>query len=144
MKTPLLVFLASTLLFSCAKKSPEALKKEIFDTEKAFEAAAKEQGIAEAFFLFADENAVIKRGNDSLIMGKENIKTYYQNPSYQNAAVTWTPDFVDVSKDGTLAYTYGKYVWTVVDSAGESAEYRGVFHTVWKRQADGSWKYIWD
>jgi len=43
-------------------------------TEKAFEKMASEKGLAEAFYYFADENAVIKRGNDSLIIGKENIR----------------------------------------------------------------------
>jgi ketosteroid isomerase-like protein len=28
--------------------------------------------------------------------------------------------------------------------AGEVGEYQGVFHTVWKRQPDGTWKYVWD
>ena len=23
-------------------------------------------------------------------------------------------------------------------------EYKGIFHTVWKRQSDNSWKYVWD
>ena len=148
MLQPLACLVAVSFLFSCTPEKeapdPEALKKEIFETEKAFEAAAKEKGIAEAFHAFADENAVIKRENDTLILGKENIKTYYQNPDYQNASVTWSADFVDVSNDGTLAYTYGNYVWAVRDSTGQATEYKGVFHTVWKRQADGSWKYVWD
>ena len=145
---PLACLVACSFLFSCTPEKeasdPAALKKEIFDAEKAFEAAAKEKGIAEAFHAFADDNAVIKRENDTLIVGKENIKTYYQNPEYQKASVTWTADFVDVSADGSLAYTYGKYVWTVRDSIGQTTDYKGVFHTVWKRQSDGSWKYVWD
>jgi len=36
-----------------------------------------EKGLAEAFYFFADDNAVILRGNDSLNYSKENIKHYY-------------------------------------------------------------------
>jgi ketosteroid isomerase-like protein len=125
-------------------KNHDSLKQEIANTEKEFETAAKKKGIAEAFYFFADENAVIKRQNDSLIKGKENIKKYYQNPVFKTASVSWTPDFVDVSVDGTLGYTFGKYLWKTIDKNGRSDEFKGVFHTVWKKQSNGTWKYVWD
>lgn len=117
---------------------------EIENVEKAFNDLARSKGIAEAFYHFAADQATIKRENDTLIKGRENIRKYYSNPKLKNASVSWKPDFVDVSKDGTMAYTYGKYVWTVTDSTGKATDYKGVFHTVWKKQPDGSWKYVWD
>ena len=136
------------LLMSCSKKTeavnPENLKAEVSKAENDFKNLSQSRGIAEAFYAFADENAVIKRENDSLIQGKENIKKYYSNPKFKNATVTWKPEFVDVSEDGTLAYTYGKFVWTSTDSVGNKKDFKGRFHTVWKKQKDGSWKYVWD
>jgi ketosteroid isomerase-like protein len=146
-KTYLLIFILFILL-SCNSKtgitSQDALNEEIFKAEDDFKNLSQSKGIAEAFYTFADENAVIKRENDSLIRGKENIKKYYENPNYKNAFVTWKPDFIEVSKDGEMAYTYGKYVWTFTDSVGNKKDYKGLFHTVWKKQKDGSWKYVWD
>lgn len=49
-----------------------------------------------------------------------------------------------VSKSGDIAYTYGKYVWEFTNEAGAVKQVRGVFHTVWKKQNDGSWKNVWD
>lgn len=118
-------------------------KDEVRRAETAFAQKAASDGIADAFYLFADKDATIKRENDTLIHGRENIRHYYSRDKYSKASVTWTPDAIEVSNDGTLAYTYGKYVWTVSDSLG-SHQYRGVFHTVWKRTNDGSWKYVWD
>jgi ketosteroid isomerase-like protein len=136
---------ASILFLSCAQQfDKEKIKQEVFNTEKSFEKMCAVKGIAEGFFFFADDSAVIKRQNDTLIIGKENIKNYYNKEFYKNASVKWTPDFVDVSNDGSMAYTYGKYVWTAKDENGNSSEFKGVFHTVWKRQADKSWKYVWD
>jgi ketosteroid isomerase-like protein len=43
-----------------------------------------------------------------------------------------------------MAYTYGKYTWRSKDTANQNASFSGIFHTVWKRQADGTWKYVWD
>lgn len=133
------------LSYACNhSKSEEEIKSEIFQTEKAFEKMTSEKGIAEAFYNFADENAVIKRENDTLISGKENIKIYYEKKSMKNAIVNWTPDFIDVSDCGNLGYTYGKYNWKIKDEEGKTVEYSGIFHTVWKRQSDNSWKYVWD
>ena len=126
------------------EKSEQELKAEIENAEKAFNDFAASKGIAQAFYAFAAEDAIIKRENDTLIKGRDNIRKYYSNPKLKNASVTWKPDFVSVSKDGTLGYTYGKYVWTAKDSTGKATDYKGVFHTVWKRQSDGSWKYVWD
>jgi ketosteroid isomerase-like protein len=125
-------------------KNKETLKNEIFQTEKAFEKMTAEKGIAEAFYYFSDERAIIKRENDTIISGNENIKIYYQRKNFKNAIVNWTPDFIDVSDCGDIAYTYGKYVWKITDNKGAIVEYKGIFHTVWKRQNDNSWKYVWD
>jgi len=43
-----------------------------------------------------------------------------------------------------LAYTYGKYTWQIKDTQGKITKYQGIFHTVWKKQSDGTWKYVWD
>jgi len=145
MNKTLALILYLILIFSCSKPTDkEAVKRQIFNTEKSFEKMCAEKGIAEAFYFFADDRAVIKRQNDSLIIGNEKIKLYYSKPAYQNALVNWAPDFVDVSDDGTLAYSYGKYLWEIWSEKGDTTEYRGVFHTVWKKQRDGNWKYVWD
>ena len=137
----LFAFAGAILLLSCNK---ETSKEDIVAVEKQFEKKCKDSGIAAGFYEFADENAVIKMNNDSLLKGKEAIRNHFNQPRFQKATVTWNADNVEISKDGTLASTYGKYVWIATDSLGNKKNFKGVFHTVWKRQDDGSWKYIWD
>lgn len=145
MKAFLSVIILTITMASCQNTADQAsLEKEIFQTEKAFEKMASEKGIAEAFYYYAAEDAVIKRENDTLIIGKKNIRTYYEKINDEKTTVSWTPDYINISADGTMAYTYGKYLWKIKDEQGEIAEYKGVFHTVWKKQADKSWKYVWD
>lgn len=122
----------------------EIARKQIAAAEKEFEQLAGTKGIAEAFAFFADSMAVIKRGNDSLVKGKEGIRKFYSAGYFQQASVKWSPDFIDASEDGKMGYTYGRYQWTSTDSKGVAVSSTGVFHTVWKKQADGSWKYVWD
>ena len=141
------ILLSCSLFCGCQTSKVDDREKTetaIREAEKDFETMAGEKGIAEAFGYFADSNAVIKRQNDSLIHGKEAIKNYYSADYYKTASVKWSPDFVESSRDGTIAYTYGKYNWQSRDSSGKLNEFKGIFHTVWKKQSDGSWKYVWD
>lgn len=143
--TPLIIIFVSIFIgLSCSvQKTNEELKAEVFDTEKAFEKLCADSGIAVGFMRFADEKAIILRGNDSIIKGKEAIGNFYKKTD-SKTSVSWTPDFIDVSKDGSLAYTYGGYILKIQQDDGTIKEFKGVFHTVWKRQKDGSWKYVWD
>ncbi len=149
-KLLLLLFSCYLLVSSCQTQTDQGnemrneAKIDIALAEKNFEKMAAEKGIAEAFWFYADSNAVIKRQNDTLIKGKDNIRNYYSADFYKNATVKWSPDFVEASPDGQMGYTYGNYVWQSKDSTGKLNEFKGVFHTVWKRQKDGSWRYTWD
>jgi ketosteroid isomerase-like protein len=148
MKSNLLILASATVLFlACSTgKTNEHTKavEGIRSAEKMFAEMARDKSIEEAFWFYADSNAVIKRGKDSLIHGKEAIRHFYSASFYKSAKVVWSPDFVDASSNGDMGYTYGKFTWTNTDSAGVTKEQKGLFHTVWKRQADGSWKYVWD
>ncbi len=145
MKTLASTFIIFAFCLSCTHPlNPEVLKKEIFQTEKAFEKMAAEKGIPEAFAYFADSNAVIKREHDTLISGRENIGAHYAKQDLRGVTVTWTPDFIDVSPDGQLGYTYGHYLWKFPVNDSTVQESRGVFHTVWKRMGNGEWRYVWD
>lgn len=142
MKTGLLFMICFTVLAcNTNKKSTEQLKQEIVKTEYDFAQLAKQSGIYEAFMTYADSTAVLLR-NDSLIIGKNNIKDFYHN---QNAkGLDWKPDYVFVSKSGDIGYTYGHYTFNYKNSEGKTLVSRGIFHTIWKRQADGSWRFVWD
>ena len=145
MKLLLAVLFSLIFVIACEQKiNKEEVRQEVYQTEKAFEKMSAENGLQEAFYFFASDSAVIKRQNDTLIIGKKNIKSYYGNPAFKMAKVTWTPDFIDVSESGDLAYSYGKYLWKIWSDGGDTADYIGVFQTIWKKQEDGKWKYVWD
>lgn len=142
--TLLLVYLIS----GCSKDNSTNNKAkyitEIAAAENAFAQMAKDKGLQTAFTFFAADSAVINRG-DVLIKGKNSIFSYYGKPSgLQNVKLEWKPDFIGVSVSGDLGYTYGKYHFSGMDSFGKMIENEGIFHTVWERQADGSWKFVYD
>ena len=150
MKIFISLFVPSFLLFiSCTTGASadrmELWKQEIMDVEGDFAAMAAKEGIPEAFLFYAAEDAVLMRG-DQLYIGKQKLEEHFLQINTQplDASLNWKPDFVDVSVSGDLAYTYGPYTYSYTDSTGNTVEHNGVFHTVWKRQADGSWRFVWD
>ena len=139
-------FVLCLLLAACAPevKDLEEVKLEVAAAEKAFNDMAQEKSIKEAFLAFSAEDAVMNR-NGVMVIGKEAMADYFDRPSsFTDAKLTWTPEFIDVAQAGDMAYTYGPYSFTATDTTGNPIESSGYFHTVWKRQADGSWKFVYD
>jgi ketosteroid isomerase-like protein len=139
------IIAASLFLNSCNTKPDaktiEKWKHEIKEAEQNFAKMAGEEGIEKAFTTYAAEDAVIMRNNE-LVKGLKNIEMFYKGKT--SKGLDWAPDFVEVSSSGDLGYTYGHYTYSYIDSTGNAAVDTGIFHTVWKRQPDGNWRFVWD
>lgn len=146
-KTTYILAIVCLSLIGCDKTTNasdiEKWKNEIKAVEKDFNDMAQDQGLIKAFEFFAAEDGVIRRSK-KIIKGKKAIEAWYQQDVRPNETLSWKPTFIDVSSSGDLAYTYGDFVFTSVDSTGTKKVNKGIFHTVWKRQKDGNWRYVWD
>ena len=138
----LTILTTSFLLWSCTTPEIPDYKAEILEAERAFAESAQANGVPAAFLEFAGDSVAIKRGGKVLV-GRQAVIDAYADFS-PTANLSWEPDFIDVSESGDMAYTYGKFQFTDVDNAGAEIMREGYFHTVWKRQNDGSWKYVYD
>lgn len=118
-------------------------KEEIVQTEHDFELMAAAKGLSEAFSYYADTAAALNRGS-YVIHGKDSIRLFYLASRYNGVKLLWKPDFVEVSKAADFGYTYGRFTFTTHDSTGQAIVSKGIFHTVWKKQANGEWRFVWD
>ena len=100
-------------------------------TELAFARAAQEDGQWTAFAEYAADGGLLF-GRSGAVEAKPWLKTQ-ENPP---AAVQWEPHRVWSSCDGSLAVTQGGFV----DPDGQV----GTFNTVWQRQADGEYRWVFD
>jgi len=121
----------------------EKWKKEIVHVEQDFNDLAQKIGLADAFYKYAAHDGVIRK-NGKLIKGKSAIQKWIKNDARPNQTLTWKPTFVEVSNAGDLAYTYGDATFTFMDAQGAKKIKTSVYHTVWKRQKNGDWKFVWD
>ena len=103
----------------------------IVAAELAFSRAAKERGQWTAFRQFAAPGALL-HGKD----GPFAIEPWLATQTDPPEAVQWAPRAVAMSCDGAVAVSQGRYR----DPAGNV----GNFVTVWARQSDGTYRYIYD
>jgi len=147
LRSSLLICIIFLAMISCKPENESSAiataRTEIINTEKAFAEMAKSDGLKAAFLAFAADSAVLNRGK-KIIKGKQAIAEYYENQTLRNVQLEWQPDFVEVSVSGDLGYTYGPYQFKATDEAGNVIEDTGIFHTVWRKQEDGNWRYVWD
>lgn len=121
----------------------EIARQEVLQAEEAFAAMAEREGVPAAFLAFAADSAVLNR-NNRIVKGKAAIEAYFAQSTLRDVSLKWAPEFVEVSSSGDMGYTYGPYQFSAVDTAGQKIEAEGMFHTVWKKQPDGEWKYVYD
>lgn len=104
--------------------------------EHAFSARAGEIGIGPSFLEYMTGDAII------LAPDPVNAKTFYtahdagQAPKDGGVLLAWWPTFAGMARSGDLGFTTGP---ATVNGG------RGVFYfTIWSRQPDGSWKWVFD
>lgn len=135
------------LLAACSPAEQGVTKEEaiqqIKDVEQAFNDLLAKEGRAVAFAHFAAPDGGIHR-NGKMIIGKDSIFAFYDEKTSVNVKLTWKPERIDISEDFTLASTWGPFEYSGERANGETFASTGLFHTVWKRQQDGSWKYVYD
>jgi len=132
--------------------SHDALCAELVVAEQQFCALVATEGIPDAFVanmapdVFLPDQLQVSRAEHVAWLQAARAKAGGGHPGQPdpNVQLTWTPLKVDVSVDGTLGYTWGKYRYTSKGKDGKTADLVGIYLTIWKRQPDGTWKYVFD
>jgi len=135
------LFILGLIFGNCTHRNinPEVQKQMILQTDKDFSQMSVEKGMKTAFqYYAADEMIMMREGNDPLFGKNELIKQFEKIPDGK-VRLSWVPVKADVS--GELGYTFGK--WERRISGSDSVEF-GTYVTVWKKQEDGTWKYVLD
>jgi uncharacterized protein (TIGR02246 family) len=150
----LAALLAVTFAAACANQTAQAPAPPP-DTRKADEAAiraasadwnkaaqAKDFDKAASYY---SEDAVFLVDKGALVKGKNSIRMVWKDILAPTApALTFTTSFVEVARSGDIGYEYGTAEFTTANKKGKPTVEKGKYATVWKKQADGSWKAVVD
>jgi uncharacterized protein (TIGR02246 family) len=153
LKFSIVPFTGLLLLAGCNSAPPPvapavdvaAEQAKIRDIESGWvqEAAAKD--VEKAAGHYTDDAVLIISGSPAA-KGKDAIhaawKALLEDP---NVKLTFSADRVELSASGDMATTKGSYTLTVTNpKTKKPIEDKGSYLTVYKKQADGSWKVIED
>jgi ketosteroid isomerase-like protein len=116
----------------------------LVEVDRAFSEATASKGI-EGFAPFIAEDMTSIVPDQPIAQGKETFveryKTFLSTPGF---AFRWTPDLGRISEDGTLGFTVGHYRATKTENGSAQTVGSGKYVTIWAKQADGSWKVVFD
>ncbi len=114
----------------------------LFDLEARFAKDVLARGGAGFASWFADDGVALGNGAAPLI-GKIAISKS-ANWLPQDYQLTWTPTDASMGPSGDMGYTWGHYEGRSKDANGNSVLTSGRYITMWRKEADGTWKVVLD
>jgi len=134
-----MAFAAATLLAAGAgtKAAGPADPAPVIAAERAFAARAGVIGVAPSFLEFMTDDAIIFRPDPLLARAVYGAAPPAKTPAEGGTRLDWWPNFAGLARSGDLGFTTGP--------ATINGKPAGIFYfTVWSRQADGGWKWLYD
>lgn len=107
-----------------------------------FSRDAQRVGTGEAFGRYAADDAQIFSGPGEFISGPRAITQSFGTPT--KTGLMWHPITGQVSEAGDLGFTVGYAMYTGQREDGAPVTTYSKYLTVWKKQRDGSWRYVVD
>jgi ketosteroid isomerase-like protein len=114
----------------------------LFSLEAKYAAAVKAGGGPAFASFFADDGVTLANGKGPVI-GRSAIAAVatWKPEEYQ---LSWTPEGGRMGPSGSEGYTWGHYQGVARDARGNPVTTEGRYITVWKKEADGTWKVSLD
>lgn len=112
----------------------------MMDADRAFSKLSKAKGMKKAFIEYMDEEGVLLRPDQYPLIGASAVD-FLSQINDTTFVLEWEPQKGYLAKSGELGYTFG--VYQLKPSSQDTVLY-GTYVSIWKKQADGSWKYLLD
>ncbi len=133
---PVLAFAANQ------SSSPSAGAEVLMQADRDFAKATAERRLEGWVGYFAEDG--VSLANQPAV-GREAIRATFK-PLFDNASfrLEWAPVKAGILPSGTVGYTEGRATSYRTGPKGETLVQHSSYVTVWKKQADGSWKVVFD
>ena len=103
--------------------------------ERAFAKKAVDTNHRDAFLAYIADDGVIFTPDPQ--PGKATL----QKRPVPQSVLNWWPTYADISRSGDLGWTTGPWEMKI---PGKEEKAYGTFSTVWRRQDDGTWRFVAD
>ena len=127
--------LALALLFATPLNAAArpAQVDEVVEAERAFARTAQTEGVNVAFLRYSAPDGIVFQPGP-----KPAKQTLAANP-IPPVPLKWWPVYAGIAASGDLGFTTGPFVVGSPERQGH-----GWYFTIWRRQADGSWRWLLD
>ena len=135
------IIIAAILFSSCNTKQPDASKQAVEDITKADIAMsdlATREGFYQALLKYADDSLIIPREGKLPMIGKGEVTKAWAEKSVIKE-LTWKPIRVEATQNAEMGYSFGYAIYKGKDTTTYTN-----YCTIWKKQKDGSWKFVYD
>jgi ketosteroid isomerase-like protein len=109
------------------------------DADRAFSALAVKEGPGRAFQAFAAADVTLLNAAQPHVTPNDFPKSFGPDDKF-----VWEPDEAQISAGGDMGYTMGHATITGKDKEGKPTLSHSRYVTIWRKQPDGSWKFIFD
>lgn len=127
--------LALALLFAppVAATARSGRVSDVVEAERAFARAARADGVNAAFVNYSAPDGIVFQP------GPVPVKQALAAHPIPSIQLEWWPVYAGISASGDLGFTTGPFVVGSRERQGH-----GWYFTIWKRQSDGSWRWVLD
>lgn len=117
---------------------------QIMQADRDFAKSVAERN-REKFLSFIAETTTFNGGTRNELRGRDAVmKDWDAFFDPKGPSLTWAPIRGDVIGAGDVGYTVGRSLFTTTGTDGKITERPGEYLTIWRKQADGAWKVVFD
>jgi ketosteroid isomerase-like protein len=128
--------------------SAGAVEQNLMDVDRAFSKLSTQKGYIEAFYTYIANDGINISAAGGPPANKETFRKRLEwlkeqtNPPQVH--LVWDPILAHVASSEDLGFTTGGYVSNFTDPSGKKMEGRGYYLSIWQKQPDGAWKFVFD
>ena len=135
------IFFAIMVLLSCntqPKNISKTFAEEIIQTDKAMSDMAAKEGFHKTLLFYAADSVIKPNEGVLPIIGRAALQNAWANTK-DDSSITLQPFKAEASQSGDIGYTFGNWKYQAKDTI-----MYGNYCTIWKKQPDGKWKFVFD
>ena len=134
------LFLFLLLIASCNQPKVDTEGEKIIQLSKEWSNTAATKDIEKILSYWAEDAFVMQEGQAPL-KGKQQIRQMVEESfKMPGFSISWEPQTVEVSDNGDMAYLIENSKVSFNDSTGKTVTINNKAVSIWRKQADGSWK----
>jgi ketosteroid isomerase-like protein len=125
--------IAALVAASLAQAAHPPRVSEVVEAERAFAQAAQTEGVNAAFLRYSAPDGLVFQPEPT------NAKAALAANPIPPIKLQWWPVYAGIAASGDLGFTSGPYLAGQGERQGH-----GWYFTIWRRQPDGSWRWVLD